>query len=110
MPLIHLFRTQLHPLAEFLGLPRVIVEKAADPDIMPGVDDNEGLLGSFDRTDRVLIGLELGVSRGDLIEVLGEAIVDRSSSWQWFSAPIRESPYALRGSCFCKLAPGSVRA
>jgi NAD+ synthase len=96
MPLIHLYRSQLYPLAAYLHLPRAIVEKAADPDIMPGLDDKEELLGSsFLEADRVLIGLENGLSRKDLIRSFGVEAVDRIVSLVELSRPMRESPYTV---------------
>jgi NAD+ synthase len=96
MPLIHLYRSQLYPLARYLQLPKVIVEKAADPDIMPGVDDKEALLGSFLEADRILIGLEKGVGRQELSRSYGVAAVDQIVSLVELSRPMRESPYAIK--------------
>jgi NAD+ synthase len=96
MPLLHLYRSQLHPLAEFLGVPEVIVEKAADPDVMPGVDDKAELLGSFDVADRILIGLEEKLSREELCQQFGKEIVDRIAKLVTLSEPMRESPYMVK--------------
>ena len=95
MPLIHLYRSQLDPLASYLGLLKEIVEKAADPDVIPGLDDKEKLLGSFLKVDGILIGLEKGVSRDELIQRYGAEAVERVAILFERSRPMRESPYAI---------------
>jgi hypothetical protein len=71
------------------------VEKAADPDIIPGVRDKGKLLGSFPEADRILIGLEQGRSREELIRSHGTEAVDRIVSLVELSRPMRESPYRI---------------
>ncbi|MCJ7706649.1 MAG: NAD(+) synthase, partial [Anaerolineales bacterium] len=95
MPLIHLYRSQLYPLASYLHLPKTIVEKPADPDFIPGLDDKEELLGSFVEADRILIGLEKGVGREELIQSYGAEAVDQIVSLVELSRPMRESPYVI---------------
>lgn len=95
MPLIHLYRSQLHQLAAYLGMPRGIVEKAADPDILPGLDDKEALLGSFLEADQILMGLDKGKGREALVRSYGEKPVDHILSLVELSRPMRESPYTL---------------
>ena len=95
MPLVHLYRSQLYPLASYLHIPKVIIEKAADPDIIPGVHDKEELLGSFVEADRILIGLEEGISREELIQSCGAEAVDLIISLVELSRPMRESPYTI---------------
>jgi NAD+ synthase len=36
MPLLHLYRSQLEKIAEYIHVPEPIRKKAADPDVMPG--------------------------------------------------------------------------
>ena len=95
MPLIHLYRSQLYPLATCLHLPKAIIEKAADPDIIPGVDDKEELLGPFVEADGILIGLEMGVDREELIQSYGAEAVDQIVRLAELSRPMRESPYTI---------------
>jgi NAD+ synthase len=95
MPLIHLYRSQLYPLASYLHLPKTIVEKAADPDFIPGIHDKGELLGSFVEADRILIGLESGLSREELKESHGAEAVDQIVSLFELSRPMRESPYTI---------------
>ena len=98
MPLIHLYRSQLYPLARFLGIPSAILEKAADPDILPGLNDKEALLGSFSEVDGILFGLQNGVPREELNSRYGQVAVDQIASLVVRSRPIRESPYSIESS------------
>jgi NAD+ synthase len=95
MPLVHLYRSQLYPLAAFLKLPKAIVKKNADPDFLPGLDNKEALLGSFLEADRILIGLERGIARKDLIESYGEETVNRIERLIILSKTMRETPYGI---------------
>jgi NAD+ synthase len=98
MPLLHLYRSQLPPLAEYLQVPEEIRVKAADPDFLPGVNDKEALLGSFEVTDQILWGLEHGVSRAELAEIHGEEVVARIATLKERSRPLRETPYCLEAA------------
>lgn len=95
MPLLHLYRSQLYSLASYLQLPKVIVEKAADPDILPGIDDKGALLGSFLEADSILVGLEHGISTEALIRRYGADAVNQIQTLFELSRPMRESPYTI---------------
>jgi NAD+ synthase len=97
MPIIHLYRSQLDPLAEFLGVPEFLRTKAADPDVLPGVDDKGDLLGSFEIADQILWGLEHGVPEDQLIKAFGESLVVRIKTLFHRSQPMREVPFSLDG-------------
>ncbi len=95
MPILHLFRSQLLPLAEYLGLPEPIRNKAADPDVLPGVDDKGELLGTFELADQILWGLENGVSADQMANSFGDELVSRIKTLYDLSRPMREAPYTL---------------
>ena len=95
MPIIHLYRSQLESLAEYLQVPEVIRLKPADPDIMPGVDNKEELLGSFRETDLILHGLENGLSINELNALFGFERVEKIHELFKFSEFMRQSPYSL---------------
>jgi NH3-dependent NAD+ synthetase len=95
MPIIHLYRSQLIHLARHVGLSEPILGKAADPDILPGLDDKEELLGSFDKVDRVLWGLEHGAETTEIKDLEGEEFVDHIVRLVDLSRPMRESPYVI---------------
>ena len=95
MPLLHLYRSQLIPLAEHLGLPKEIIRKKADPDVLPGLEDKGTLLGSFHDADLILWGLENQVSLVQLRERFGIDKVDFIQVLLKSSAHYRETPYSL---------------
>jgi len=95
MPLLHLYRSQLIPIAELLGIPREIIDKKADPDILPGLDDKGALLGSFDTADHILWGIENGFSEEFLCERFGKHITRYILFLNKNSEYYRKSPYNL---------------
>jgi NAD+ synthase len=95
MPIIHLYRSQLHPLAEYLGLPEAVRCKPADPDVLPGIDDKGALLGSFEIADQILWGFENGIEEDQLVTAFGEELVTRIKTLYQHSQPMREVPYRL---------------
>jgi NAD+ synthase len=95
MPLLHLYRSQLIPLAEHLGLPEDIIHKKADPDILPGLDDKGELLGSFKEADLILWGLENQIPLSDLEGRFGKEKVKYIQTLVDNSAYYRETPYSL---------------
>jgi NAD+ synthase len=95
MPILHLYRSQLMSIAEYLDIPEEIRSKAADPDVLPGLDDKERLLGSFQVTDQILWGLEHGLSQEDLATQFGEKIFDRILGLWESSRHMRQSPYRM---------------
>jgi NAD+ synthase len=95
MPLLHLYRSQLEVIAEHLNVPEPIRDKAADPDVMPGIDDKGDLLGDFGAVDQVLIGLENDFDREKLILEFGQELVSRIVELNELSKHMRESPYHI---------------
>jgi NH3-dependent NAD+ synthetase len=95
MPIIHLYRSQLPAIAAYLGIPAEVRDKTADPDVMPGIDDKEQLLGSFAQTDQILVGLERGVERETLAAHFGEPLVARVAQLYALSRHMRVAPYTL---------------
>lgn len=98
MPIIHLYRSQLQSLAEYLGVPEFMRTKSADPDVLPGVDDKGDLLGSFEIADKILWGLEHGIPDNQLTTAFGETLVLRIKTLYQRSQPMREVPYSLNGN------------
>jgi len=95
MPLLHLYRSQLSCLADFLKIPEVIRTKKADPDILPGLDDKGELLGSFEAADQILWGLENQFPAEVLFERFGKDHVEYIQTLVQNSAYFRETPYSL---------------
>lgn len=95
MPILHLYRSQLPPLAEYLGVPERVRSKPADPDILPGLDDKGALLGSFVEVDQILWRLENDIPLGELETQFGKEPVKQIARLRRLSAPMRESPYTI---------------
>ncbi|MEE9188316.1 MAG: NAD(+) synthase, partial [Anaerolineales bacterium] len=95
MPLIQLYRSQLEALAEYIQVPDSIRTKAADPDVIPGIDDKGILLGSFAIADRILCGLEMDVDQDQLSHEFGKENVERIMNLWELSKHMRESPYQI---------------
>ena len=95
MPISHLFRSQIEKLAAYLGVPETIRIKPADPDILPGVDNKEALLGPFEIVDQILWGLENGVDREWLSSHFGERTVSRVGLLYDKFRFMREIPYCF---------------
>lgn len=99
MPIIHLYRSQLEVLAKYLRIPNYILNKPADPDIMPTVDDKGLLLGgkfSFEGADEILYQIEnRNLDKNALYEKYDKNIVDRLFKLYELSAYYRETPYHL---------------
>ena len=95
MPLLHLYRSQLPTIANYLNIPKEIVHKKADPDVLPGLDDKGELLGSFEIADQILWGLENGISRGELEDEFGLDQVSNIHTLVESSTHYRDTPYSL---------------
>jgi NAD+ synthase len=95
MPLVHLYRTQLEQLAKYIQIPKYIRNKAADPDIMPTIDNKGDMLNSFKLADQILYGMENNIDKNTLCQEYGEKNVELIYTLWEFSKHMRESPYHL---------------
>jgi NAD+ synthase len=95
MPLLHLYRSQLEQIAEYLDVPDAIRSKAADPDILPGINDKSALLGNFFQADHILYALEQGTDKQELYQIYDQDNVDQIMNLWQLSKHMRESPYQL---------------
>jgi len=72
MPLINLYKTQVRELARYLNIPVRIIEKPPSPDVMPGIVDDEEVIGiSYEKMDLILLTLEKGWKLSDIVKTLG---------------------------------------
>ncbi|MCG3225859.1 MAG: NAD(+) synthase [Candidatus Heimdallarchaeota archaeon] len=95
MPLIHIYRSQLEQIAEYLEVPQFIREKYADPDVMPGIDNKGAMLGSFSLVDQILVATENGITLSELYNVFGKKNVEKVLTLKKLSKQMRESPYQI---------------
>jgi NAD+ synthase len=71
MPLLNLYKTQVRELACYLNIPARIIEKPPSPDIMPGIVDDEEVIGiSYEKMDLILLALEKGWKLSDIAKTL----------------------------------------
>ncbi|MCD6450358.1 MAG: NAD(+) synthase [Thermotogaceae bacterium] len=59
-PLLHLYKMEVFKLAEYLGVPKRIVEKPPTPDLVPGVTDEFALGMKYEEIDGILMAMESG--------------------------------------------------
>lgn len=95
MPLLHLYRTQVERLAQFLGIPEAIRNKPADPDLIPARLNKSQLLGGFEEVDQILVHLENHAAPETLESVYDPAVVKHITSLYNASRYMRETPYHL---------------
>jgi len=59
-PILPLYKTQVWQLAEYLGLPQEIIDRAPTPDLMPGIVDETALGIDYNTLDKILWSIERG--------------------------------------------------
>jgi NAD+ synthase len=96
MPILHLYRSQLPALASYLGIPETIRNKAADLDVLPGIDNKETLLGSFETIDQILWAFENNIRRDEIRRKFGDKTTEHALSLLDYSRHMRESPYMIQ--------------
>ena len=95
MPLLHLYRSQLEELPDVVNIPDFIRYKAADPDLIPGINDKGNLLGKFADVDQILYCIENEIDVDEIRQTYGNALVDRILQLVSLSTHMRESPYRV---------------
>jgi len=97
MPVVHLYRSQLEQIAEYLKIPEYILKKPADPDILPGLADKNDLLGGFYVTDPILYDMEQqgSVNKDELYRKYPKENVDQLCALWESSMHMRISPFHL---------------
>lgn len=71
MPLLNLYKTQVRELARYLNIPAKIIEKPPSPDVIPGIVDDEEVIGiSYEKMDLILFALEKGWKVSDIDKAL----------------------------------------
>jgi NAD+ synthase len=95
MPIGGLYKTQVRQIAEYLHVPREIIEKPPAADLMPGVTDEYVMGTSYDVLDLVLAGLENNHPRDNILRESGcdLSFVQTVEDWMLKSRHKREAPY-----------------
>lgn len=71
MPIVHLYKTQVKELAQYLHIPSGIIEKPPSPDPMPGTVDEDAIGMTYEKLDLILLALEKGWGVPRIANVLG---------------------------------------
>jgi len=72
MPLLNLYKTQVRELSRYLNIPARIIEKPPSPDVMPGLTNDEEVIGiSYEKLDLILLALENEWKLSDIVKTLG---------------------------------------
>jgi NAD+ synthase len=70
-PLGDLYKTQVRGLAADIGLPDRFIEKPPSANLLPGQTDEDDLGIAYEDLDRILLGIEIGMSDADIEERTG---------------------------------------
>jgi NAD+ synthase len=70
-PIGDLYKTQVRALAEDIGLPRKFLEKPPSANLLPGQTDEDDLGITYEDLDRILLGIELGMTDEEVAERAG---------------------------------------
>ncbi|MGB9595389.1 MAG: NAD(+) synthase [Candidatus Poribacteria bacterium] len=95
-PIADLYKTEIFDFARFLKIPEKIINKAPSADLSPGITD-EGSLGiTYQSIDRILLGIEKGLSDDEICYLTDERLEDVQyiRSLTIYSKPMRELPYS----------------
>lgn len=95
MPLLHVYRSQLEKMAEYMLMPDFIRNKPSDPDLYPTTINKGELLGGFEIADNILFNLENNVGKEELYKIYDQKVVDHIYMLFGTSRHMREAPYHL---------------
>jgi len=98
-PIKHLYKTQVFQLAEYLGIPEVIINKKPSPDLFAGIADEEIMGIDYRTLDSILSCISLGETLDAIVEKLNvsekkvQFVFDAIEA----SEPLRSFPVSLPG-------------
>jgi len=61
MPIAPLFKTEVKRMAEYLKVPKRIIDKPPTPDLLPGITDELAIGMDYERLDRILASIDKGL-------------------------------------------------
>jgi NAD+ synthase len=76
LPIGSLYKTQLKHLAINLGVPERIIQKAPTAGLWKGQTDEDELGMSYEKMDKIYVGLDLGLGLNEIAEAAGVKIED----------------------------------
>jgi len=97
MPIAPLYKTQVKTLSEFLGVPKVILQKKPSPDLIPGWTDELVLGLPYEKIDLILLGLEKGMDEYAVAKELNirRGAIEYVKKLNKLSSHMREMPEEL---------------
>ncbi len=72
-PIGDLYKTQVRALAREIGVPEGIIRKKPSANLLPGQYDEDELGINYEILDRILYGIELGLKKDKIAEIVGDA-------------------------------------
>lgn len=95
MPIVDLYKTQVYELAEYLEIPREIIERTPTTDTYTADQTQEEFFYQlpFDKMDRYWFGFENGYSAREVAEVMGETEEHVVSLFQSFERKVKTTEY-----------------
>jgi NAD+ synthase len=76
LPLGDLYKTQVRGLAADIGLPSKFIEKTPSANLLPGQTDEEDLGIAYEDLDRILLGIEIGMSDDETAQRTGLPVAE----------------------------------
>ena len=95
MPMLHVFRSQLEEIADYIGVPDFIRSKLSDPDLYPTTINKGALLGGFKTADQILYNMENDVDKEVLYKAYDKETVDHLYTLFETSKYMRDCPSHL---------------
>lgn len=99
MPIGNLYKTQIYQLAEYLGIPKGIVERTPTTDTYPADQTQEEFFYQlpFNLMDRYWFGFENGYSPEEVAEAMGETAERVRALFRGFERKMKTTEYLRMG-------------
>jgi NAD+ synthase len=97
LPIVHLYKTQVQQLGEYLQVPERILKKAPTPDLFPGLTDEELMGIKYEELDPVVYHLEKNIPPKEISQLLSLSLdkIEYVRDMVRSSVHLREPPYFL---------------
>jgi len=101
MPLKDLYRTHILQLARYLKIPKEVIKRSPNPDVILGIEDKyKDLLGiNYDKIDLILFGLDKGMK---VSEIAKQLKIDKKQVAS-IKQLVKDSAFLRNGSLYLKL-------
>jgi len=95
-PIAPFYKTELFDFAKFLNIPEKIINKPPSADLWPGITDEGSVEMTYKRIDKILLGIEKGLTDEEISNYTQEALknVEYIRDLTRYSKHMRELPYS----------------